>query len=66
MHGIGLLQSTNVINTDKSNNIDFEQQNYRYKKDRLGVIDEEAEDENNHMMDAIRYVRRHFWKQYGR
>lgn len=66
MHGIGLLQSTNVIYTDNSNNIDFEQQNYRYKKDRLGVIDEEAEDENNHMMDAIRYVRRHFWKQCGR
>ena len=62
MHGISQLQATNVFYTENSNNLDFEYQNYRYKKDRLGVIDDEAEDDNNHLMDALRYLRRHFEK----
>lgn len=64
MHGISLLQSTNVFYTDNSTNVDFEQQNYRYKKDRAGVIDDEAEDDNNHTMDCLRYIRRHFYNIY--
>lgn len=60
MSGITLLQSTNVYYTSTSLNIEIEQQNYAYAKDRLGVIDDEVIDDYNHTLDAIRYLRKHF------
>lgn len=60
MAGISLLHTTNVYYTYESKNIDFEYENYTYAKDRLGIIDEEVNKLNDHLMDAIRYLRRHF------
>lgn len=62
MAGIRLLQDTNVFYTDCSAGIEYEHQNYRYHKDRLGVIDDEVVKEDDDIIDPIRYLRRHFSK----
>lgn len=59
MAGITLLQSTNVIYTDCSRNVDIEYHNYSYAKDRVGVIDDEVVKEYDDLIDPIRYGRRH-------
>ena len=58
MFGISLLQNTNVFYTESSKNIDFEYQNYVFIKDRMGVLDNEPQDKNNHLIDSIRYIRK--------
>ena len=60
MAGISLLQSTNVFYTDCSAGIKHEHQTYQYRKDRIGVIDDEVLKENDDLMDPIRYLRRHY------
>lgn len=60
MAGISLLQSTNVYYTDCSKGIEHEHQSYQYRKDRMGVIDDEVIKENDDLIDPIRYLRRHF------
>lgn len=62
MAGLTLLQNTNVFYTDCSQGIEWEHQNYQYKKDRLGVVDDEVIKENDDLIDPIRYARRHFEK----
>jgi phage terminase large subunit len=56
MDGIDLLQNLNVYYTSTSENIDNEQMEYCWKKDRFDIQLEEPEDANNHQIDAIRYV----------
>lgn len=55
MDGVDLLLGLKVVYTESSTNIDLEQENYSYKVDRYGVRQEEPEDLDNHLMDAIRY-----------
>lgn len=52
---ITMLQNINVYYTDTSTNIDFEQMNYCYAKDKFGHSLEEPLDKNNHTIDAITY-----------
>lgn len=54
--GIRLLQSITVNYTSVSKNIDNEYNNYTWAKDRLGFLDEVPADDNNHTIDAIRYI----------
>lgn len=60
MAGITLLNTTNVFYTSCSEGIAFEQNNYAYAQDRLGVVDDEVVKKNDDLMDPIRYGRRHF------
>ena len=53
---IGMLAGMNVYYTDKSVNIEAEQESYCYSKDKAGVIQEEPIDQNNHTIDAIAYA----------
>ena len=54
--GIDVLNGINVYYTSTSKNIENEQNEYSRKVDRYGKVLEQPEDENNHLMDAIRYV----------
>jgi PBSX family phage terminase large subunit len=53
---IDFLNDTQVYYTSTSTNLAFEQENYSRKIDRYGVVTEEPEDANNHLIDPIRYV----------
>lgn len=53
---IGTMQSLNVYYTSTSKNIEFEQENYSYQKDRFGVTLENPEDGNDHLINAIEYI----------
>ena len=66
MAGISLLQNTNVYYTENSKGFDLEFRNYAYALDRLGVVDDEVIKAYDDILDPARYIRRHFWKQYGR
>jgi len=44
-----------VYYTASSKNLKYEQENYRRKVDRYGIVLEEPEDTNNHLMDTARY-----------
>jgi phage terminase large subunit len=52
---VGLLAGLNIYYTDCSKNIEAEQENYCYAKDKFGVIQEEPVDQDNHTIDAIVY-----------
>ena len=52
---IGILSGMNIFYTDCSKNIETEQENYCYSKDRHGVVQEEPIDQDNHTIDAIAY-----------
>ena len=53
---INTLQSINIIYTATSANIEFEQRNYSYAKDKFGNTLETPIDANNHTIDAIAYI----------
>jgi len=53
---IQMLQGLNIYFTDTSKNIELEQENYCYQKDKFGVVQEEPIDQDNHTIDAIAYV----------
>lgn len=53
---IGAMQGLNVYFTETSKNIDFEQENSSYKKDKFNVSLEEREDGTDHLLNAIEYV----------
>ena len=57
--GIDILSNINVFFTDDSPNLKYEQENYSRKVDRFGQVEEEPEDMDNHLMDAIRYIALH-------
>lgn len=52
---VNTLQGADIYFTNTSKNIEYEQENYCYAKDRFGVTLEEPEDKNNHTIDAIAY-----------
>lgn len=54
--GIDVLNGIVVYYTSDSKNIRYEQENYSRKVDRYGIVGDEPEDRDNHLMDAIRYV----------
>lgn len=54
--GIGLLNSIKVYYTSTSKNLKYEQEMYSRKVDRYGIVLEEPEDINNHLMDPSRYI----------
>lgn len=56
LDGIDLLQNINVYYTESSKNIEFEQENYCRKVEKDGSISEDPEDQDNHLIDAARYV----------
>lgn len=53
---IAMLQELEVFYSESSKNIEMEQFESCYKKDRSGVVLEDREDLNNHCLDAIEYV----------
>lgn len=54
--GIDVLLNLNVYFTDDSLNLKYEQENYSRKVDKFGQVEEEPEDIDNHLMDAVRYI----------
>jgi len=55
--GIDLLNNlTAVYYTSDSEDIEYEQENYSRKVDKFGIVEEEPEDTNNHLVDPIRYI----------
>lgn len=52
---IGLLSGLNIFYTDRSTNIESEQETYAYDKDKFGVTLETPIDQDNHLIDAIAY-----------
>lgn len=52
------MQSVSVYFTECSTNFDFEQQNFKYKEDRAGVLHDELADGNDHLIQAAMYVLR--------
>jgi phage terminase large subunit len=61
--GITLLTDLRVYYTASSTNIDYEQENYSRKEDNYGVVLEEPEDLNNHLIDPARYVALYLFNQ---
>lgn len=53
---IAMLQGINIYYTSTSKNIEYEQENYCYQKDKFGVQQEDPIDQDNHTIDAIAYV----------
>jgi len=54
--GISGLSNMMVFYTKSSDNFKYEQENYSRKVDRYGIVLEEAEDVDNHLMDCARYL----------
>ncbi len=63
LDGIDLLDNLEVFYTDCSENIEYEQENYSRIVDKYGVVQDEAEDKDNHLMDPARYIALHLQKQ---
>lgn len=61
--GIDLLNNMRVFYTSSSQNFAYEQENYSRKVDRLGEVQEEPEDTDNHLMDPARYVAEYLRKE---
>lgn len=59
LDGIDLLDNLEVFYTDCSENIEYEQEHYSREVDRYGVVQDEPEDLDNHLMDPARYVALH-------
>jgi PBSX family phage terminase large subunit len=57
--GIDTLNDMPVFFTKSSVNFKYEQENYSRKVDRYGIVMEEAEDLDNHLMDPARYIAFH-------
>lgn len=57
--GIDGLDKIKVCFTSCSTNIKYEQENYSRVVDKYGVIEDEAEDDNNHTIDPARYIYKH-------
>lgn len=53
---ISILSGLNVYYTDTSRNLEYEQENYCYDKDRHGVTLEKPIDQDNHLIDATTYA----------
>lgn len=62
--GIDLLNSLKVYYTNTSANLKYEQENYSRKVDRYGIVLEEPEDLDNHLIDPARYGAE-YWRKEG-
>jgi phage terminase large subunit len=62
--GINLVEKLKVYHTNTSLNLKYEQENYSRKVDRYGIVLDEPEDINNHLIDPTRYVSQ-FLQQEG-
>ena len=56
LEGISVLEKLRVFFTSSSTNLKYEQENYSRVTDRYGVVQEEAEDFDNHLIDPTRYI----------
>jgi phage terminase large subunit len=56
LHGLDLIRRHHVYITKDSKNIINEFLSYRYREDKDGNLLDVPEDDNNHAIDAIRYV----------
>jgi PBSX family phage terminase large subunit len=56
LDGIDLLNDIKVFYTESSLNLKYEQENYSRQVDRYGIVLEDPEDENNHLIDPARYI----------
>jgi len=56
MHGLDLIRRHKIYITKNSHNIINEFSTYKYKEDKDGQLLDVPEDENNHAIDALRYV----------
>lgn len=56
LHGIDLIRRHHIYITEKSKNILYEFQSYKWKQDKNGDLLDAPEDDNNHTIDAIRYI----------
>jgi phage terminase large subunit len=56
LHGIDLVRRHHIYITEKSKNILYEFQSYKWKQDKNGDLLDAPEDDNNHTIDAIRYI----------
>jgi phage terminase large subunit len=56
LHGLDLIRRHHIYITENSHNIMEEFNTYRYKEDKDGNLLDVPEDDNNHAIDAIRYV----------
>lgn len=63
LDGIDLLDNLEVFYTDCSENLEYEQENYSRLVDKYGVVQDEAEDKDNHLMDPTRYIALHLQKE---
>jgi len=54
--GLDLIENIEVYYTDDSPNLSNEYENYSYIVDRYGVVTDEPEDANNHLIDPARYI----------
>lgn len=61
--GIDLLNAIDVYYTSSSTNLKYEQEMYSRKVDRYGIVLEEPEDVDNHLMDPARYVAQFLQKE---
>lgn len=53
--GISKLQSVNVFATESSSNLWYEYDNYKYYVNQNGAVTDAPIDDNNHIMDCLRY-----------
>lgn len=56
LDGIDLLNNMRVYYTSESAKIAWESENYSRKVDARGVVLEEPQDNDDHLMDAVRYI----------
>jgi len=56
LDGIDVLGELKVYYTSTSVNLKYEQENYSRKVDRYGIVLEEPEDMDNHLIDPARYI----------
>lgn len=54
--GIDIISNLKVYYTSSSKNIKHEQENYSRQIDRYGIVLDEPEDKDNHLIDPTRYV----------
>ena len=55
-HTYDLLENLDIYYTDTSKNIAYEQENYSREVDKYGVVQEDPEDKDNHLIDPTRYI----------
>ena len=56
LHGIDLIRRHHIFIEEASKNVLYEFGSYRFKQDKNGELLDVPEDDNNHTIDALRYV----------